>query len=158
MNETLSNGSTPLDPDFEQVALSPDDLELGVHKRHKQEGDLIASEDKTGPNDLTFSGPPPKLASKSFFTWPVAIWFIMSSEFCERFVDDAEFGLRSLSFSPLSRWHIAYGTNDHFYVTLPRFSFYGLKAILPVYLNKYLTLEEETATLIIHLFIFGACM
>lgn len=37
-----------------------------------------------------------------------------------------------------------------------RFSFYGLKAILALYLHKYLLFSEDTSTMIIHAFIFGA--
>jgi len=39
---------------------------------------------------------------------------------------------------------------------LPRFSFYGLKAILALYLHKYLLFSENSSTMIIHAFIFGA--
>ncbi|KAL6079771.1 Peptide transporter family 1 [Balamuthia mandrillaris] len=37
-----------------------------------------------------------------------------------------------------------------------RFSFYGLKAILALYLKNFLHLSEDTATTVIHTFIFGA--
>ena len=37
-----------------------------------------------------------------------------------------------------------------------RFSFYGLKAILPLYLTEHLNVSEDTATACVHAFIFGA--
>lgn len=72
--------------DDQQVALSPDELESGVRSRNKTNGDFTSSETATLGQSVGYSGPAPKLASKSFTTWPLAIWFIMSSEFCERYV------------------------------------------------------------------------
>lgn len=33
----------------------------------------------------SYTGRAPKYATKALRTWPVYIWFIMSSEFCERY-------------------------------------------------------------------------
>jgi dipeptide/tripeptide permease len=114
------NGAHFTDHDSQQVTLSPDDLDVELHRRQTKGSDFGHESVNPASEALSYDGPAPRLAQKSFSTWPVAIWFIMSSEFCERF------------------------------------SFYGLKAILPEFLKNYLHIHEDTATLIIHLFIFGA--
>lgn len=86
--------------DDQQVALSPDELESGVRSRNMANGDFITSETATLGQSIGYSGPAPKLASKSFTTWPLAIWFIMSSEFCERYVTFVS-RLPMLAFWPL---------------------------------------------------------
>lgn len=77
---------SPLNQDT-QVVLTPTDVEVGVHSRNTglDVSPSLIGKDDDSLTDLSYSGPAPRVASKSFFTWPVAIWFIMSSEFCERY-------------------------------------------------------------------------
>ena len=95
MSQRYQSASDASDADAQQVALSPDELESGVHRRNTTNGDFTSVDGATVGQSLGYSGPAPKLASKSFKTWPIAIWFIMSSEFCERCV-----GLRFLDSKP----------------------------------------------------------
>lgn len=55
-----------------------------------------------------------------FIQYPWSVWFIISTELCERF------------------------------------AFYGFKTILPLYLNEYLKFSPDSATSIVHTFIFLA--
>ena len=79
------NGAHFTDHDSQQVTLSPDDLDVELHRRQTKGSDFGHESVNPASEALSYDGPAPRLAQKSFSTWPVAIWFIMSSEFCERY-------------------------------------------------------------------------
>ena len=80
--------------------------------------------------------------------WPKSIAFIMGNEACERFTLFHHHALLRCASTLSSACACAVCAHRRVPFLVGRFSFYGLKAILALYLHKYLLFSEDTSTMV----------